>query len=323
MAVVRASRLLLLLLLLTPFLAPAPGLAEDGLALLQRIAQGSRQLTYSGTFVYRSGGKVDISRIAHSQSGGVEMERIEALDGSPREVLRAGGEVKCFFPEEQLLIIENRSSQRGFPSLLPAGLGSLPEHYAIRSGSQGRVAGVKSRAVLLEPRDDLRYGHEFWIDEASGLLLKANLIGGHGETLESFAFTQVKIGGALEHGALKPQFDKERLRVQQVRATEMKSDDMGWSFRTLLPGFRKVAAMKRQTAPENPESLHVVFSDGLGSISVFIEPGGPGGEADAVSAVGPLNVYRRQVGDHRLMVMGEVPALAVKRLGDGIERRRK
>lgn len=325
MAVLRSLRLGLMVFAggLAAGLVPALALAEDGLALLQRIAQGSRQLTYSGTFVYRSGSKVDTSRIAHSLKDGLEVERIEALEGSPREVLRAGSEVKCFFPEEKLVIIENRSSGRGFPALLPAGLGGLPEHYAIRGGGLGRVAGVKSRAVLLEPRDDLRYGHEFWMDDASGLLLKATLVGKRGETLESFAFTQVKIGGQLEHEALKPRFDSERVRVQQVRATEMRTDDMGWSFRTMLPGFRKVAAMKRQSAPENPESMHVVFSDGLASISVFIEPGGTGAIAESVSSVGPVNVYRRQLGDHRVVVMGEVPALAVRRLGDGIERKRK
>ena len=311
------------LALLAILLAPTPALAEDGLTLLQRIAQGSRQLTYSGTFVYRSGGRVDTSHIAHSLVNGIEVERIEALDGSPREVTRAGSEVKCFLPEEKLVIIENRSSQRRFPALLPAGLGSLPEFYEIRGGEQGRVAGVMSRAVFLQPRDELRYGHEFWMDVASGLLLKANLLGARGETLESFAFTQVKIGGPLEQEALKPRFDRERVRVQQVRTTELKSEDIGWIFRSMLPGFRRVAAMKRQAAPENPESLHVVFSDGLASISVFIEPGGAAGEAEAVSSVGPVNVYRRQLGEHRLLVMGEVPALAVRRLGDGIEQRRK
>ena len=312
-----------LLLLSTVLLLPVPALADDGLALLQRIAQGSRELTYSGTFVYRSGGKVDTSRIAHSLRDGIEFERIEALDGSPREVIRAGGEVKCFFPDEKLVIIENRSIGRGFPALLPAGLGSLPEHYAIHSGAQGRVAGLKSRAVSLQPRDDLRYGHEFWMDAASGLLLKANLVDARGDTLESFVFTQVKIGGPLEHGALQPRFNTEQVRVQQVRATELKADDMDWMFRTLLPGFRKVASMKRQTAPEHPESLHVVFSDGLASISVFIEPGGSAGDAETVATLGPVNVYRRQLGDHRVVVMGEVPALAVRRLGDGVERRRK
>ena len=308
------------LLVLASFLTPALVQAEDGLALLQRIAQGSRQLTYSGTFVYRSGGQVDTSRIAHALTDGVEMERIEALDGSPREVLRVGGQVRCFFPEEQLVIIENRSTQRGFPALLPVGLGSLPDHYSIRSGGQGRVAGLTSQAVNLEPRDGLRYGHQFWMDASSGLLLKANMISERGETLESFAFTEVKVGGPLDAEALKPRFNSERVRVQQVHATEVTTDNTGWIFRNQLPGFRKIAAMRRQTARENPESLHVVFSDGLASISVFIESGGAVGEANKVTTVGPVNVYRRQLGAYRLVVMGEVPALAVKQLADGIER---
>lgn len=302
---------------------PPAAQAEDGLALLQRIAQGSRQLTYSGTFIYRSAGRIDTSRIAHSLADGVEVERIEALDGSPREVLRAGSEVKCFFPDEKLMIIENRPSQRSFPALLPIGLGSLPDYYVIRGGGEARVAGIVSRAVRLEPRDALRYGHEFWMDTRSGLLLKANMVGERGETLESFAFIHVNIGGPLEQGALKPRFHGEQVRVQQVRATEIRAEDMGWHFRTMLPGFRRLSAMKRQPASDRPESLHVVFSDGLASISVFIEPGGTEGEDGSVAAIGPVNIYRRQLGDHRLVVMGEVPALAVKRLGDGIERRRK
>lgn len=315
-------RTTLMVLLLANLPVAAPAIADDGLALLNRIAQGSRVLTYSGTFVYRSGGRVDTSRIVRAFNNGVEMEKIEALDGSPREVFRVGSDVKCFFPEERLLIVESRSKQREFPALLPTGLGSLPEHYAIRTGGLGRVAGVMSRAVLLEPRDELRYGHEFWMDVASGLLLKANLIGANGETLESFAFTQVKIGGPLDQDALKPGFDSERVRVQQVRTVELKPDDIGWSFRS-LPGFRKVAAMKRQAAPDKPESVHVVFSDGLASISVFIEPGGSVSEADTQATVGPVNVFRRQIGEHRVVVMGEVPALAVRRLGEGMERKRK
>lgn len=309
--------------LLCSVLVVAPVRAEDPLVLLQKISQGSRQMTYSGTFVYRSGQRVDTSRIVHSVKDGIEIERIEALDGSPREVLRAGSEVKCFFPDEQLLIVENRPSQRGFPALLPAGLGSLPEYYVIREGGTARVAGVHSRSLRLEPRDALRYGHEFWMDHASGLLLKANLVGERGEILESFAFTQVTVGGALEQGALDPRFHGDRVKVQQVRTTELKGDELGWTFRNMLPGFRRLTAMKRQSAPDPQESLHVVFSDGLASISVFIESGGIGGEADSVATMGPVNIYRRQLGDHRLVVMGEVPPLAVKRLGDGIERRRK
>jgi sigma-E factor negative regulatory protein RseB len=103
----------------------------------------------------------------------------------------------------------------------------------------------------------------------------------------------------------------------------MRTDDVGWNFRTQLPGFRKVAAMKRQAGETNAESLHVVFSDGLASISVFIEPGTGAGEQEATATLGPVNVFRRLVDQHRVVVMGEVPAIAVRRLGEGVERRRK
>ena len=100
--------------------ATPPPQQDAAMQLLQRVAVAAQKLSYHGTFVYRSGGQSETSRIAHLSSNGNQTERLEVLDGSPREVLRAGSEVKCFFPEEKLLVIENRSSERGFPSLLPA-----------------------------------------------------------------------------------------------------------------------------------------------------------------------------------------------------------
>ena len=68
MAGVRTTLLAVLLALLP---AAAPAIADDGLALLNRIAQGSRVLTYSGTFVYRSGHRLDTSRFVLSLNNGV------------------------------------------------------------------------------------------------------------------------------------------------------------------------------------------------------------------------------------------------------------
>ena len=297
--------------------------ADDGFALLHKMAQNSRNLTYSGTFVYRSGARTETSRIAHTQIDGRELEHIEVLDGSPREIIRDGNDVKCFLPDEKLLIIERRPRPRGFPGILPAGLGSLPEHYTIRIGGHARVAGEDGRAIILDPLDNLRYRHELWMDTASGLLLKAAMLSPGGDVLESFAFTQVKVGGVLDSGALKPRFDLDRVRVQQVKTSELKADELDWAFRTVLPGFRKVSTLKREASPTQPERLHVVFTDGLASISVFIEAGAGADGAVETSSLGAVNVYQRQVNSHRLLVMGEVPAIAVKRLADGIERRRK
>lgn len=308
-------------------LAPTFTHAEDGLMALRRMAQASRQLTYEGVFVYRNADRMETSRIAHTWADGRDLERIEVLDGSPREMIRNGDETTCFFSNENRLIVETRSALRQFPALLPAGLSRLPDYYSIRSVGQGRVAGVDSHVITLEPRDNLRYGHQFWLDNTSGLLLRAVVLGGHGEMLESFSFTQIAIGGPLSHQALKPRFPAEGLQIQKITTTNIVPEDLGWIFNKNLPGFRRINAMKRQSGSGQP-TLHILFSDGIATISVFIESRADAGEIESsspavLSSMGALNVYHRQNNQYFLVVIGEVPALALKQLGDGIERLEK
>lgn len=295
----------------------------DALQWLNRVTAAAKSVSYTGTFIYQSGAKTEISRITHLAEAGHELERLEVLDGSPREVLRDNDVVKCFLPESRLLIVERRKGHHGqtFPALLPASLTGLTEHYTIRKGSTARVAGLESQAILIEPKDDLRYGHQFWIDSGSGLLLKAGLINERGETLETFAFTDLRVGGPVDRNALKPHVDTEGgdWTVRDVRTSESRGDNSPWQFRAQLPGFRKVMGMKRQGQPDMPEMTHVVFSDGLAAISVFIEPLNGRTPETGAFAMGAVNVFKRVAGDYVFVVMGDVPPTSLKKLAEGIE----
>jgi sigma-E factor negative regulatory protein RseB len=306
--------------------AQQPGNAE-ALQLLQKVSGAPQKVTYSGVFTYRSGSRSETSRITHLIDGSDEFEYLEALDGSPRQVVRMNEQVRCFLPENRLLIIEQRRSNRQlFPTLLPGSLAGLTEHYWIRKGPAGRVAGVDSQAVFVEPKDEFRYGHQFWIEPQSGLLLKAHLVDENGTPLETFSFTELKIGGAVNREAIKSQFalKNDDWRVQFVQASDAKGDDGQWVFRNTIPGFRRLSGMKRQLRPDAPESTQLVFSDGLAAISVFFEPmAGRGKEEANLFSMGAISVYRRQMGDYQLIVMGDVPAAVLRRLGDGIESRKR
>lgn len=308
----------LMSLLLQPVLAQQ----QDGLFWLGRVVNAAHKLNYSGTFVYRNGGIEETSRITHVFEAGGEVERLEVLDGSPREVIRNNEEVMCYLPGSHTLIIEKRRQRRSFPALLPVSLSGLTEHYAIRKGPLGRVAEHESQIVYLEPKDDLRFGQQLWIDTNTGLLLKIGLINERNETIETFAFTQLQIGGVIERDSLKSKFvaQSKKWRVQHVRATESRTEDAAWQFKTQLPGFLKLTGMIRQAHPGGPEVFHVVFSDGLAAISVFIETLPENPEPGMIS-MGAINVYRRIVGKYLLVVMGEVPQNTLKKLGDGIEPR--
>lgn len=297
----------------------------DALQWLQRVTAAAQKLTYTGTFVYQSGSQTETSRITHLYDAGNELERIEVLDGSPREVLRRNDEVKCYLPESRLMIVEKRGARQSFPALLPASMAGLMDHYSIRKGSTGRVAGLESQSILIEPKDEFRYGHQLWIDTQSGLLLKSGLVNERGEILESFAFTELRIGIPVDRDSLKPRSSPDDWKVHNVRASEAKGDGGQWQFRAQLPGFRKMSGMRREAQGDMPGMAHVIFSDGLAAISVFIEP--MAGRKDKAEvghfAMGAINVYKRIAGDHLLVAMGDVPQAALKRLVDGVEPKRR
>lgn len=322
-------RLLVLFTLSGLFAAPAYGDQHDPLSWLQKMATAAQRLNYTGIFIYQSGDTSETSRITHLVDAAGEQERLEVLDGSPREILRSNDEVRCFLPEDKLVIIEKRTQYKAFPALLPTSVSNLGEHYQIRKGDLSRIAGRDSQMIALEPRDALRYGHQLWADMASGLILKARTVNERNETIEQFTFTQLQINMPIDRDALKPRFASESSawRIHNARAAQSLSAGGDWQFKALLPGFKRSAGMRRQTAQGGgAETTHFVFTDGLASISLFIEPLTDHKElkeGPATYSVGAINVYKRSTGKHLLTVLGEVPMATLKRLGDGMEQRKK
>jgi sigma-E factor negative regulatory protein RseB len=304
----------------------APAYAEQGaepIDWLARMVAAAQHLSYTGTFVYQSGGQTETSRITHVVDASGEHEKLEVLDGSPREVVRNNDEVRCFLPAEHMVIIDRQGSHKAFPARLPASLDSLAEYYRIRKGEVGRVAGFDSQLLILEPKDNLRFGHMLWADKDTGLLLKARMVNEKNEPIEQFYFTKVQIGGNIDRDVLRPKYSGStgQWRVENSKTMDSNVDDGGWVFRSQVPGFKKIASMKRQLRDNMPQMMHYVFTDGLAAISVFIEPLAGKKEIPRAGmySTGAINVYKRILGDHAIVVVGEVPSRTLMALGDGIE----
>ena len=292
----------------------------DPLAWMGRIATAGQRLNYVGTFMYQSGGPVETSRIAHRVDAGGEYERLEVLDGSPREVIRTGNEVRCVLPDQRTVIIDESAGRRAFPARLPVSPVGLAESYRIRKGEVSRVAGLEAQALILEPRDDLRYGHTLWAEMQSGLLLKARTVNEAGQIIEQFAFSDVRIGGDVDAQLLKPRFDDvDGWRVVNARGSELSKAESGWTVASAPPGYVLTSVMRRPLGPERGQAVHMVFSDGLASVSVFIEPLSDGVQVGlGPLASGAINIYKRSVNGHLVTALGEVPERAVKLIGDAI-----
>lgn len=298
---------------------------SDPLAWLGRMAAAGQRLNYSGTFTYQSGNRSETSRIAHLRDGAGEFERLETLDGSPREVIRNNGEVRCVLPAQKTVIIDQAGSRRAFPSRLAEAWMNLAESYRIRRGDVSRVAGLEAQQIVLEPKDDLRYGYILWADIQSGLLLKSRMVNERGETIEQFVFNEVKIGGDLDRSLLKSRFNVEQgagWQVVNARGNELRHGDAGWAIKAVVPGFHQTSAVRRQMGANGGETVQLVFSDGLAAVSVFIEPMDTAAENKLTPGTfesGPINLYKRVVGNHLVTALGEVPPRTVQRLAEAVE----
>ena len=317
-------RVLLLSLFLTwpaTLLADTPGPPDDALVWLQKIASAARQLNYSGTFVYQYGNHVETSRIVHAVDGSGEHEKLEIMDGLPREIIRNNDEVQCFLPESKTVKVEKRKAIKPFPALLPEYLSNLSESYVIKKGGQERIAGFDCQALLLEPKDGLRYGHRFWADINSGLLLKASMLDEKNEVVEQFAFTQLTIGGPIDEEMLKPKYPAKTAGWRYDRAGQPEPifTETGWSVRNPLAGFKKIMEVKRMISGKPAPISHIVYSDGLAAVSVFIEPlASRAKPLNGLSKRGALNIYTKPVAEYQITVLGEAPPMTVMQIGNSV-----
>ncbi len=307
--------------------------AQEIQQMLRQAQIAAQKLHYSGTFIYQQANQIRTSRITHGTDSRGEVEKLEILDGKPREYLRRNNEVACYLPEIKTIQIEKNVTQEVFPALLTNNTQALAELYTIKKAELGRVAGNTCLILKLEPKDALRYGYRLCLDKTSGLLLRAQTMNARNEVIEQIAFTQIDIG----------EFDKTRLKPSFQNTNEWHVENLmvqanaqsGWSVTFLPAGFKKTREMKRlipislvasgataqglvQAQMKSHPVIQMIFSDGLSTVSVFIEPVS-GNRTEGSLQQGAITIMGRRQGDYWLTVVGEVPFAAIKQVMDSIE----
>jgi sigma-E factor negative regulatory protein RseB len=300
----------------------ADEVSREAQAMLQKMAEASQKVNYSGTFIFQHGGKVETSRIAHfvNPAGGV-LERLETLDGPVREVIRSNDQVTCYLPGNKVVLIDPRGS-RQFPVQVDQ-IREIVEHYRVIKGSIDRVAGLECQWVVLQPNDALRYARRFCAELETGLPLQSRTLNEKNVTVESFAFSTLNIGGSFRRELVQSKYatisTRQNWRVDRAALTANDSGDSGWVVREPPPGFRKMMELRRSMPGKKGAVSHLVFSDGLAAVSIFIEPGVDPQRKPVLRHQGAVNIYSHAVSGHTVTILGETPAETVMRFARSLE----
>jgi len=289
--------------------------ADAALDWLNRAAAAAKQQNYSGVYVYHHGEHVEVMRVMHRTDANGELEKVEVLDGMPRQFLRVNNDVYCHLPDGKHVRLERNTLRRFFPALLPAQPAGLLDYYEAKLGGTERVAGRLCQVVMLEPRDGYRHAFSLWLDKQTGLPLKSRSVNSNGSVVSMFVFSEIQIGRAPA-----AQLFRNDLAGKQIQNASLdKPTGVAWSV-TPPPGFVQVQEAVRSLPGKEAPVTHLVFSDGLSAMSMFVEPvNAQVQRLQGLSAEGAIGVYARETNGYTVTTLGEVPSITLIETGNSVK----
>ncbi|MFN3375370.1 MAG: MucB/RseB C-terminal domain-containing protein [Burkholderiaceae bacterium] len=299
----------------------------DAAQWVERMRADPCARTYAGTLVVSAAsGAMTSSRMWHACVGGLPVVRVEPQTGVPRVVFRHGDEVRTFNLQARTVRVEPRAPARGFPVVPLLSGGAVSQHYGVKLLGSERVAGAMADGVAFVPQDAWRFGYRFWIERDSGLVLKLQTVGRDGQVLEQTAFSQLDLQAPVRAEELLQSVQSfQGFQIETLRIRRTAAETEGWALRQAPPGFVSLGCFLRQAAQkdETASVLQCVYSDGLASVSVFLEDLPPQRPVDKVqtASIGATHLWAQRVkGDAWTTVVGEVPVATLRAFADHIER---
>ena len=305
-----------------------PVAPENARQWLERMLDSTRTLNYQGTFIYVQGPHMEAMRIIHGGGSEGERQRLVSLSGPPREIVVANDNVICLLPRQQTTFAGGDYRRSPFPWSLPRELGRLESHYELQMLGEDRVAGLEAQVIAIKPRDGWRFGYRLWLDRRNGLALRSALLDERGYPVEQLMFTDLQLKPQIddatfaapslvpEHATPEPGSTANHDRVPKGEPVTQSA----WRVEQLPEGFAEVSHNRFTEASGRHSTEHIVFADGLATISVFLErlEGDPP-LLQGSSQLGSMNAFGTVVNGHQVLVVGEAPAATVRRIAGSIQ----
>jgi sigma-E factor negative regulatory protein RseB len=304
--------------------------ADESAKWLERMNHALTTLNYEGTFAHWQDGRVEMLHIIHRVENGVVSERLVSLDGSGREFIRTGSRLTCYLPDKRMVLVERTPPRSSLLGGFPAITAETARFYDIKDVARMRIDARDTHLITVMPRDQYRYGYRLWIDDKTAMPLKTQLCDADGRVIEQIVFANLTLPAHIPDSAFQPQLSTAGFKwLRDDSPPVVTPSDPGgrvWLASRLPPGFH-MAVRAAQTLPGSAAPVdHLVFTDGLASVSVFvethIEPTPAGTPVVETARVGSSNAFSTLVQGHKVTAVGEVPPQTVRFIADSVREER-
>ncbi len=300
--------------------AVATRAAESPNDWLDRMATVVSTIDYQGTVIRRKNGRSDALKVMHRVVDGVVNEKVVTQEGNGLEIIRNGNEVHCILPDQKSVLIEQWNDRSTLFSTLPSSELRFGAEYDLSIVREERVAGRRALLLAIRPHDNWRFGHRLWLDRETAFPLRTELVGSDGAVLEQLKFADISFDSEIPAEALQPSLSLDNFTwYSEPTRDEVVGVETDWTSGDLPSGFRSVATRTEQMPGVDEPVTHILYSDGLATVSVFIAARRDSDVAGR-HRLGAANSYSTLIDGHQVTAVGEVPAATVQRIADSMRR---
>lgn len=236
--------------------APTPRSESRAVELLRKVADADRSVAYLGVQF------VSAWSPTGTASALVEVQNIPGHGTALRVRGSGSGPASSIF---------TTASGEGIE--LPIGGGPvelLVDNYSLRYAGNAKVAGRRAEVVEMRGDEDV-LAARFWVDRRTGLPLRRELYDESGRTVRASAFVQIQVGERAAPSHLPPVAPSAIAHTLGSAEVDALQDD-GWQCPTTMAGHLSLYETRRVETASGPV-LHLSYSDGLSTVSVFQQSG--------------------------------------------------
>lgn len=294
------------------FLFSGPAIADEIGRWLERMAQSIDTSSYTGIAIRQQDSSIETLIVRRAKIDGVLREYLKNQEGPVMEFIRSDDEVQCAVPDKKAVLVDRWTSDSMLFTTIPNDPARYAGAYQLKLESSDRVAGRTVQAMFVEPQDKLRFAHRLWLDVETGFPLRTQVINSDDTVISEIRFAQVQFDPQLSAEDFTSEYEIDAYRwVERTKLTSS-ATPAEWVSEALPVGFQKISI--HQEALRGKDSvIHILYSDGLSSVSVFVEPDEKR-VTTTRSRVGGANSYSTTVDGYRVTAVGEVPAATTERI---------
>lgn len=312
----------MLLLVASASPARAGDTAAEVRQWLDKMSHSSQKINFEGTFVYRRGDQVTAMKIVHVADENGERERLSSLNGPVREIVRDRGVARITM-DKKSVVIEKRGGARSLASKTPEQIDQIEKYYGFSLGGESRTANRLVRIVNIVPKDAYRYGYRVSLDQQTGTMLQSDLLNEEGTPIEQVMFITFDLLDKVPPAMREPARHGESASIHPdgSQVSQPLAGGEGWRVGRMPGGFVLAEHYRHQVPHSQTFMNHMVLTDGLASVSVFIEKNNSHHASPfvGVSRMGVANAYGTRINDYQVTVVGEVPVATVEMIGKSIK----